>query len=131
MEIALQTEGPLAAVWPEIHAQLGIHPGQQPLLAEVEAQLRSGFSTYSRSMTDIVYGPDRRASGPVSPEEMQEKIAGHAEQFERLYADFEANRERAVKEVTRILTRRQKDRLNQMMGEPYDVSDLQLPGGGN
>lgn len=132
LEVALQTEGPLAVLWPEIQVELRLTPGQQAMLAEVEEQARSGLKTYRMSIQAAYNGPD--PTNPMPPrnaEEAQERFEGMTADLDRFHEAFLSHRERTAEPIARILTRRQRERFNRMMGEPFDVSDLQRPGGGN
>jgi hypothetical protein len=132
IEIGLQTEGPLAVLWPEIQAELRLTPNQHFALEEVEAQVRSGLRTYTRSIHAAFQGPDlENPMGPGSSEEAGERTDGLTDDLDRFNEAFLSNRERAAERIARILTARQRERFNRMLGEPYDVTDLQRPGGGD
>jgi hypothetical protein len=132
LEIALQTEGPLAVLWPEIQAELRLAPGQQVVLAELETGIRSSLTAYRRSIRAVYYRPDpEHPMPPGSPEEARDRVTAHAEQLDQARSGFLTSRERAEQQIARILTRKQKERFNRMMGEPFEVAHFQRPGGGD
>ena len=147
-QVALQLEGPLAITRPEIAAQLNLDDTQsvqiQALKAEYEALREQLYATHDprfnrgadalrrasgarRSSARSGPGGEAAASqlvpGSGGPGPRQEESEG-----DRLNRASDELRARFVRELSKVLTRRQRTAFNTMLGEPFDLAKVQFRG---
>jgi hypothetical protein len=147
-QVALQLEGPSAITRPEVAARLNLADTQelqiQALKAEYEALRDQLFATHDARLNRgadalrPVSGarPDSArprpegesaASGPVpgsgGPGPRQEESEG--DRFNRASDELRA---RFVRELIKVLSRRQRTAFNKMLGEPFDPAKVQFRG---
>jgi hypothetical protein len=146
-QIALQLEGPLAVAEPEVAVKINLHPVQmesiQAILAEYKAteerlwgsldqriraasdqgRVRSRGHTRRGSQGQLPGAQDGRDPGAsASPDEFAAVTA-------ELNRESAAIHEEAIRQVGKVLTRRQKDKFNRLLGEPLDIAMLRRGGG--
>jgi Spy/CpxP family protein refolding chaperone len=120
-QIAVQLEGPEALVKPEVATQLKLGPDQvemiQAIIAEMgerEAQLTAAQAERARALQgDGQLQPDRK--------EVEAQKDQMAQATERIQAE-------AVRQINRVLTRRQQLAYKKLLGEPFDVSRFEAVG---
>jgi hypothetical protein len=141
-QIVLQIKGPLAVAEPEIAARLNIGPDQaaqiQAILDEYQ-QAQAQAWTVRRERIDAASLPPanrsgvspkgktpagadgRAADGDAQEKRVQAEIKAMEDESQQLYRE-------ALRQVARVLTRRQKTIFDKMLGPPFDVARLSLRG---
>jgi hypothetical protein len=148
-QIILQFEGPLALVKPEVAAAINLDPDQVATIRgmveqykEAQEQLWEAHDDSLKSLRDQRMGPPpgspgagakakatsadgRRAAVEVTPKpgipRVDPQIAAMNDRFQR-----ESNTllDSTVRQVSRVLSRRQKEAFNKLLGEPFDSNPL-------
>jgi hypothetical protein len=125
-QIALQIEGPLALAKPEIAARVNLWPEQ---LEEIQTILRQMDESEGRRWQDQLErlgatnpGGDRQAGGKGEDKSRREKR--ETSQLDQMGQDSDKVREAAIRQIGRVLTRRQRAAFNQMLGAPFDLTRL-------
>ncbi|MGE3820914.1 MAG: hypothetical protein AB7I30_15990 [Isosphaeraceae bacterium] len=137
-EIDLRRQGPLAAISDTIAPKLGVTDMQKN-------QLQLGMQQAMQQLQPSA--PDRGQMGSIfrnpdgsrpSRDEMRQRMEDPAvkAQMEKMREQGEQFRDKLeaaqLKVVSKVLTKRQKDKFNSMLGKPFDVSLLDAgrgPGG--
>jgi Spy/CpxP family protein refolding chaperone len=103
-EIVLRYEGPLATARPEIAKKLAVTQSQSQKIQGIMMEL----AVSQRQMAILV-----RQGGNYTNRD-RDKLAAQAAKL----------RETAVQQVAKVLTRKQKDQFNKMLGEAFDLSKI-------
>jgi hypothetical protein len=101
-QIVLQNEGPLAVARPEIAAKLRLNESQREYVQGVMAQMRTELMMSMRQGV---------ATGQFNPSQMRELTA--------------QVRKEAVKEISKVIDRKQQKTFNSMLGAPFDIAKLE------
>ena len=101
-QIVLQSEGPLAVARPEIAAKLRLNESQKEYVQGVMMQMRRELFMSVRQGV---------ATGQFNPSQMRELTA--------------QLRKEAVKEVSKVIDRKQQKNFNSMLGTPFDLAKLE------
>jgi hypothetical protein len=102
-QIVLQSEGPLSVARPEIAAKLRMNDEQQEYVQGVMMQMRRQLN---------VARFQGAANGqPISPAQVRSMTT--------------QLRKEAVKEISKVIDRKQKAAFEKMLGEPFDITKLE------
>ena len=101
-QIVLQNEGPLAVARPEIAAKLRLNESQKEYVQGVMMQMRNELFMSMRQGV---------ATGQFNPSQMRELTA--------------QLRKEAVKEIGKVIDRKQQKTFNSMLGAPFDLAKLE------
>jgi hypothetical protein len=101
-QIVLQNEGPLAVARPEIAAKLRLNESQKEYVQGVMMQMRNEFIMSMRQGA---------ATGQLNPGQMREFTT--------------QLRKEAVKEIAKVIDRKQQKTFNSMLGAPFDLAKLE------
>jgi hypothetical protein len=123
-QISLQVEGPLCVARPEIAERINLSPEQLEMIREIVAQMRAAQDEQWAARLREINAPavDRpKASGPrkqVAPRPAPDPVElAHQEQVQI--------EDEGVRQIARVLSRRQRSALNRLMGNPFDLTRLQ------
>jgi hypothetical protein len=119
-EIGLQVMGPLAVAWPEIKEELLIGPDQGEFLGKV-------IEDYDRRKSDLT----RAYLAAVKQRAQARDARAHEaaqEAIDKTEAQLIKVEDEAVKALSKLLSRTQKNRFNRLLGEPFDLTALLPPG---
>jgi hypothetical protein len=140
-EIALQLEGPLAVSRPEIAAKINMRPEQVELVQEL-------IRAYSESADRLFRDHDQRLQairdrgvqtvegrgggaakadrpgGTAAPKNAGEPASVKANDAEvaRFRNDADSALAAVIKQVGKVLSQRQKETFNRLLGEPFDLA---------
>jgi hypothetical protein len=148
-QVALQLEGPMAVTRPEIAARLNLADAQlqqiQDLKEQYEAlreQLYAAQAEAFKLRADTLRQaaaarPRAGRPGPLGETTTARAVPGsagpgpkqEASEGERLNRASDELRAKFVRELNKVLTRRQKAVFNKMLGEPFDLAKVQFRGG--
>jgi hypothetical protein len=131
-QVALQLEGPMAVTRPEIAARLNLADTQllqiQALKEQYDA-LREQLYAAEEAAFKLRAATVRQAAAaravPVSPSPGARSAASEGDRLNKQLDEFRA---RFVRELDKVLTRRQKVLFNQMLGPPFDLAKVQFRG---
>lgn len=131
--IVIQIEGPLAVAWPQVQDRLNMSPAHREHASDVLRQFNLARSNLRQktheSLSDFYNDPKlKKAEG--RDKFVKEYFQNKTPLFDRMYQDEEALRAEAEQEVSRFLSKRQKQTLEKMKGEPFDVSPFRQRNGG-
>jgi Spy/CpxP family protein refolding chaperone len=116
-QIALQMEGIRAVARPEVASRLNMSPEQieeiRMILKEMSAAQGQPWDALNKRLAQI----DLDQGDGDDDKQVQQHL-------EKMRHDSERVRERALREITRVLTRRQRATFDKMLGEPFDLSGL-------
>jgi hypothetical protein len=101
-QIVLQNEGPLAVARPEIAAKLRLNESQREYVQGVMMEMRKAFVMSMRQSA---------ANGQFNPNQMREFTT--------------QLRKEAVKEIAKVIDRKQQKTFNSMLGTPFDLTKLE------
>jgi len=134
-QIRLQQEGPLAVARPEIQEKLNIGPEQIALIESIMAEMNEARGQMSQSGSEMF----SQLVGPRDDDEDQKarrarmKSPQFAAQTKKMQSQMQKLRQRsdqlerqAIQEISRVLTKRQRQAFDRMLGEPFR---LDLPKG--
>jgi hypothetical protein len=131
-QIALQVEGPMAVTWPEVQDSLNMDPGQRSKVLEIRDEYRAERRkiTLARNKIFVDFNKTQRGTEErkVATQKMLEE---KALLFDKMHAEEENLRAKAVQRIARVLTRNQERIFNKLQGDPIDISELLRPGGGS
>lgn len=120
LEITLQIAGPLAVVRPEIQRRLKVPPPQAALIRDVYQRYVEAVEPCKKHRHSV-FTALRQAEDPDEYRSLRKQLARSDEDLKRLRAE-------AARAIAKLLSRRQKDRFNEMLGEPFDrMADLAPP----
>jgi hypothetical protein len=135
-QIALQQEGLSALTRPEIAQRLNMSPEQQELIREIIVQMRQGMLQQAQGDLSRMLGEpsvngrvDREATQAeaLSPELKSQMSVMQKKAGDRIRQQAARGRQRASQEIGKILSRKQREAYNRMLGKPFDPTK---PGGG-
>jgi Spy/CpxP family protein refolding chaperone len=132
-QIELRRQGQLAVLRPDIAEKLNIGPDQQEQLEMVISEAREEVLQFVQDRRQAILRnatPDGRLDGKAM-RARAESPAGKAElaQMRQRGAQIQ---DRTIREIGKVLTRRQKERFNALLGKPFDLVKLDgssRPGG--
>jgi hypothetical protein len=101
-QIVLQNEGPLAVARPEIASKLRLNESQKEYVQGVMTQMRNELFMAVRQS---------QAAGSYNPGQVRELTA--------------QLRKEAVKEISKVIDRKQQKNFNTMLGVPFDLAKLE------
>jgi hypothetical protein len=148
-QIALRLEGPLAVARPEVADEINLSPDQREAIQEIlgrysEAESRlwgpylAGVQTDGDRASDAPGGlarPDPKATASGVPGcrdagRTNPHVPAEESPHDRLSRESAALRGEAVRQVGRVLTRKQKAAFDRLLGAPFDLAELQAGGRG-
>jgi Spy/CpxP family protein refolding chaperone len=127
-QIALQIEGPVCLARPEIAERVGLGPEQLELVQEIVAQMRTAQDQQWNSRLESI-----NTAGPAAPALPKADSPGSKDTtqppdpVEKAHQEQVQIQDQAVRQIAKVLTRRQRGALNRLMGKPFDLTRL-LPG---
>jgi Spy/CpxP family protein refolding chaperone len=131
-QIGLQLEGPMAVTRPEVAERLNLDDAQwlqvQALKEQYESAREQLYAAVPAERINLGAAARRPAAGArpgaARPGPRPGESAG-----DRLNRASDELRVRFVRELNKILTRRQKAAFNTMLGAPFDLAKVQFRGG--
>jgi len=130
-QIALQQEGQWALTRPEIAQRLNMSPEQQGLIQEIMVQMRQGMLQQAQGDLSRLLGEssgngrvDREATqaDTLTPQLKSQMVDMPKKAEDRIRLQVAQGRQQASREIGKILTRKQRERFNRMLGKPFDPS---------
>lgn len=128
-EISLQQQGPMAvATDPAVQKALNLSPDQviqlQMIMNESHQARRQSFQGRGEMFRQL------RASG-LDREAIHAKMQSPEvkSQMEQMQKQAEALRQQTIQQISRVLTKKQKQAFNKMLGEPFTLQPRNRPGG--
>jgi hypothetical protein len=149
-QISLQLEGLMAVTRPEIATKLNLDEYQLQQIQDLKEQYEANrgelhaaqeerFSLRANAFRPKPDGPRPSAARPRPESEAAVGKAGRASagaepkreesEGERMKRESDELGVRFARELNKVLTRRQKTVFNRMLGEPFDLTKVQLRGG--
>ena len=116
-EMVLRIEGPSAFLKPELIGPLFLGEDQVAAIRDVLAQAKSARDQEKESRKQA--SELLKSSSPFDLEKLRK---GQTKSVERASA-YQLNKQ-AMREIAQILTRRQRDKYNRMLGPPFDPTAL-------
>jgi Spy/CpxP family protein refolding chaperone len=120
-QIALQIEGLWAVTRPEVASRLNMSPDQVEQIGmilvemgEAQKQLRMAQRERLMPLPDLGEGDG----------DQDKQVKQLRQYLERTRRDSDRLRERALREIGRVLTRRQRAAFAKLLGEPFDLSPV-------
>jgi hypothetical protein len=131
-QVALQIEGPLAVSRPEIADRINLSPEQLELVQEVVAQMKTAQDRQWADRIDNAEAPSRvpsrtDARGAAS----KSADTARPDPIDLAHEEQISTQDTAVREVAKILTRRQRAAFNRLLGKPFDLTRLRPGSGAN
>jgi hypothetical protein len=121
-QIVLRVEGPSAFVTPELIDALALGPEQLELIQEILGGIKTEQDAYKESRKQA--SELAKASGDLDLEKMRK---GQEKTQARGYS-FKLNKQ-VMPRIGQVLTRRQRETYNRMLGESFDLARLTGPEG--
>jgi hypothetical protein len=129
-QIQLQRQGPLAVLRPDIAEKLNIGPDQQEQLEILMREVREEVQQFMQARRQALQSfstPDGRLDAKAI-RARGESRDGKAE-IKEMRQRGEQIQDQTIKEIGKILSKKQKARFNAMLGKPFDVAKLEGPDG--
>jgi hypothetical protein len=130
-------EGSLAVTWPEIQETLNISPGQnlqiQGILAEVN-EFRGRVGETGRTLHGRLFPTDEDRDGEASAKGASKRVPQFARDLDKaqetmksLWLQADKVEQDAIRRIGRVLTKRQKQAFNKMLGTPFNFGSSEPP----
>jgi len=133
VQIQLQQEGPMAVTKPDVQKKLGMTKTQVSQVAAILDESSQARGEARRQMFDLFRTPD----GGFNQEAMKAKMQDPAfkRQMDNVRKESDAQNEmiqnQTIQQITAVLTTKQKQAFNKMLGTPFDLSKLERDRGGD
>ena len=124
-EISLQAEGPSAVIRPEVANKLKLFPAQTE---QIKLIIEKGKSSQDEMRRSTMQG-GMRAFGnfrDMSDTDRQKAREEMQKTMEKVKAEGEQLKSSTEQLIAKVLNSRQKASFNKMLGEPFDLSKLQM-----
>jgi hypothetical protein len=121
-QIVLRVEGPSAFVTPELIDALALGPEQLELIQEILGGIKTEQDAYKESRKQA--NELAKASGDLDLEKMRK----NEEKTQTRSYSYKLNKQ-VMPRIGQVLTRRQRETYNRMLGEPFDLAKLSGPEG--
>jgi Spy/CpxP family protein refolding chaperone len=124
-EIELRRQGVLAVLRPDIAEKLNIGPDQQEQLEMVMTEARDEVLQFIQTRRQAILR-NATPDGRVDPKAMRaraESPEGKAE-ITQVHQRGKQIQDRTIREIVKVLTKRQRQRFNAMLGKPFDLAKL-------
>jgi hypothetical protein len=135
-QIALQVEGPLALAKPEVASRINVTPEQADQIQWIVAQMSASRDQLMQErLTQYENNAGTGGGAPGAGAKARSPKAGvsYEKELETLLDRIDQNstalQKNAIREISRVLSRRQKAAFNKLLGAPFDTSVLE-PGRG-
>ncbi len=137
-QIDLQQQGPLVVIRPDVAKALNLSSDQidqaQAAITQMTDQGREQFMQSQRAFFESLQNnnnnqnPTTDAERQTMREQFQTKMQG---QMEKMRTTSEGLKDKAVQQVSQILTKAQRAKFNAMLGPPFDLALLDNARGPN
>lgn len=119
-QIHYQTEGPVAFNRPEIQRRLNLSPEQIEQISAIVAEGKRRLAAASRLPTEV-FPADPRS---LSPEQRLAKTEtkGYKDAVAKIQGTAVEIRSAVIQSIAKLLTRRQRENYQKMVGEPFDFT---------
>ena len=125
-QIALQIEGPFALAKPEIAARVNLWPEQLEEIQGILGQMKDSQSQLWQDQLGRLRAADPggvpKAAG--KKEDKSQREQRETAQLDQMSKDSDTVRAGVIRQIGRVLTRRQRAAFEKMLGEPFDLTRL-------
>jgi len=126
-QIYLQVFDMFALADPEFQEVFNLGPEQRDEIVTIREQFRNLLKSNIGEEVAMEY-QFSGSKAKVTPEERQVYLQQKSQDFERHFKQANNAREAALREISRHLTKRQRESFQKMKGDPLDLSRLAEPG---
>jgi hypothetical protein len=127
-QIQIQGEGPIVFRRPEIQRRLNLSPDQIEAIAAILVQ---GNEAMQQAATVQVELPHLGTTTPDQRKTMRESLfesKSFRPQLEKARKSVLGARQMTMRAIGKVLTRRQRENFEKMLGEPFDIARLRPEG---
>jgi len=129
IEIGIQVEGPISLASPAVHEALNLSPETGQLAREIVLGYRRSKRELIQQMVNVSNAIVKGKTYRADPGKYSVLLSDKNKELDRLNLPIERLRADTHRELLRLLTRRQRETLKRLEGEPFDrAEEMKKPG---